>query len=240
MQCTPDASHVRVLNLGPFTTKVDDGLPLRRAALQTIATLVQRAPKTMAQYSKKLFTCIADALSDTSEMQVHAYEVMTAIATFSPAVVCIPTSYSSVTAHCAFLYCNHATVAGTLCDHHFVCFNSFLISFPFVQLLEGVDSLVAPLTKQVKEQLTASKLPPPADITVEIEAQCEKALSVLVSAVRSLLNVYAAVTTQQQQRQQQQQQQQQQQAGDGFVQFYMRVLKTPLLAKLLSEMTSGR
>lgn len=74
----PDAKLVRTVDFGPFKHKVDDGLPLRKAAFQCLETLVDRASHTLEM--RQFLRHVMKALADSDDIQILAYDMIEKVA----------------------------------------------------------------------------------------------------------------------------------------------------------------
>jgi len=70
----PDPSLVRVVDLGPFTQNVDDGLPLRKAAYQALGTILSVAPHRVDV--REFVGYISTGLTDYDDVQMLAYAIL--------------------------------------------------------------------------------------------------------------------------------------------------------------------
>jgi len=74
IEIEPNEKHIRILDLGPFKHKVDDGLPLRKAAFQCLETLLDVAPHRLdlSEFIKK----IQIGLVDHDDIQIVTYQIL--------------------------------------------------------------------------------------------------------------------------------------------------------------------
>ena len=72
----------RVLDLGPFKHKVDDGLPLRKAALVCIESIIDVIPGYLDinLFVSKLIPC----LSDKDEIKMQSHQILSKICGYAP------------------------------------------------------------------------------------------------------------------------------------------------------------
>lgn len=78
-----DLKLERKVDLGPFTHKVDDALPLRKTALSILATSLDNVPGAV---DINLFLpVLTKALSDAEDIQLHAYQIIIAMCGRHPA-----------------------------------------------------------------------------------------------------------------------------------------------------------
>jgi cullin-associated NEDD8-dissociated protein 1 len=75
----PDPSHVRTVDFGPFKHKIDDGLPLRKAAYQCLDTLLDVAPAALLDLPT-FVRHVANGVKDQDDLQVVAYNVLEKVA----------------------------------------------------------------------------------------------------------------------------------------------------------------
>jgi len=64
----------RTINLGPFKHKVDDALPLRKAALTVFATCLEKCPASLDVSS--FMPVIAKALDDVEDIQLQTHQIV--------------------------------------------------------------------------------------------------------------------------------------------------------------------
>jgi len=166
----PDPRLVRVVDLGPFKHKMDDGLALRKAAFQCLDTLLQVAPHRLDL--REFMGHVRLGVGDHDDIQIVTYQILHDVAL------------------------SHGAT-----------------------LLEQLDDLPPVIMASVKEKLKEAKTE-----VADGEQQNknpERAKDVLRAAVRALHTVNNIANVDQ---------------APKFVEFYLRVLKTPLLAQLLKEM----
>jgi len=77
-ETVPDEKYVRTVDLGCFKHKVDDGLPLRKAAYQALATILEVAPHRLDL--KEYIRHIREGLSDTNDIQILSYQILQTVA----------------------------------------------------------------------------------------------------------------------------------------------------------------
>jgi cullin-associated NEDD8-dissociated protein 1 len=75
----------RKVDLGPFTHKVDDALPLRKTALSIFATCLENLPGSMDIVS--FIPVLVKALSDAEDIQLHAYQVVISMVSHQPTYI---------------------------------------------------------------------------------------------------------------------------------------------------------
>jgi len=79
-KCTiTDDSLIREVDLGPFKHRVDDGLPLRKAAFQCMDTLLDACPMLLEldEYCKYLKNGIND---ESPDINMQTYQILTRLA----------------------------------------------------------------------------------------------------------------------------------------------------------------
>jgi cullin-associated NEDD8-dissociated protein 1 len=64
----------RKVDLGPFTHTVDDGIPLRKAALSIFATCLEQLPGSLD--IQAFMPVLATALGDAEDIQLHAHQIV--------------------------------------------------------------------------------------------------------------------------------------------------------------------
>ena len=64
----------RKVNLGPFTHKVDDALPLRKASLSIFATCLEKLPASLDITT--FMPVLAKALADVEDVQLQAHQIV--------------------------------------------------------------------------------------------------------------------------------------------------------------------
>jgi cullin-associated NEDD8-dissociated protein 1 len=69
-----DLKLERKVDLGPFTHKVDDALPLRKAALSIFATCLDSLPGSMD--IPAFMPVLAKSLADAEDIQLHAHQII--------------------------------------------------------------------------------------------------------------------------------------------------------------------
>ncbi|CAJ1966530.1 unnamed protein product [Cylindrotheca closterium] len=72
----------RKVDLGPFTHKVDDALPLRKAALSIFATCLEKLPGTLDMNA--FMPVLAKALSDVEDIQLQAHQIVISMCVRQP------------------------------------------------------------------------------------------------------------------------------------------------------------
>lgn len=72
----------RKVDLGPFTHKVDDALPLRKAALSIFATCLENVPGSID--GVPFMIVLAKALGDAEDIQLHAHQIIMSMCTRQP------------------------------------------------------------------------------------------------------------------------------------------------------------
>jgi len=77
-----DLKLERKVDLGPFTHKVDDALPLRKAALSIFATCLDNAPGSID--ISAFMPVLAKALGDAEDIQLHAHQIIISICSRQP------------------------------------------------------------------------------------------------------------------------------------------------------------
>jgi len=80
-----DQKLIREVDLGPFKHKVDDGLPVRKAAYTALASLLNVYPDTVA--SGRLMDFIHVGLADHEDVQVLCCQILTTLAHINPTAV---------------------------------------------------------------------------------------------------------------------------------------------------------
>lgn len=72
----------RKVDLGPFTHKVDDALPLRKAALSIFATCLDKLPGSLDMNA--FMPVLAKALSDVEDIQLQAHQIVISMCARQP------------------------------------------------------------------------------------------------------------------------------------------------------------
>ena len=72
----------RKVDLGPFTHKVDDALPLRKAALSIFATCLDKLPGSLDMNA--FMPVLAKALSDVEDIQLQAHQIVISMCVRQP------------------------------------------------------------------------------------------------------------------------------------------------------------
>jgi cullin-associated NEDD8-dissociated protein 1 len=75
----------RSVNLGPFTHKIDDAVPLRKAALSIFATCLEHLPGSLDIPS--FMPILAKTLNDAEDIQLHAHQVLISMCARQPTYV---------------------------------------------------------------------------------------------------------------------------------------------------------
>lgn len=75
----------RSVNLGPFTHKIDDAVPLRKASLSIFATCLDHLPGSLDIPS--FMPILAKALNDAEDIQLHAHQVLISMCSRQPTYV---------------------------------------------------------------------------------------------------------------------------------------------------------
>jgi cullin-associated NEDD8-dissociated protein 1 len=76
---------IRVVDLGPFKHRVDDGLPLRKAALNCVQTVAVRSVAVLD--SVGIVAALAPLLSDSDELKLQAHVVLIKLCAIRPGAV---------------------------------------------------------------------------------------------------------------------------------------------------------
>jgi len=77
-----DLKMERKVDLGPFTHKVDDALPLRKAALSIFASCLDNVPGSID--IPAFMPVLAKALGDAEDIQLHAHQIVITACTHQP------------------------------------------------------------------------------------------------------------------------------------------------------------
>ena len=75
----------REVDLGPFKHKVDDAVPLRKAALSIFATCLETLPGSLDMAS--FMPVLAKALGDAEDIQLHAHQIVISMCSRHPSYV---------------------------------------------------------------------------------------------------------------------------------------------------------
>lgn len=77
----------RVVDLGPFKHKVDENLPLRKASLTCVETIVETLPSVLDVSA--IMAVIPILLMDKDEIKLQAHQILTKISSYSPGTLVI-------------------------------------------------------------------------------------------------------------------------------------------------------
>lgn len=80
-----DLKLERSVNLGPFTHKIDDAVPLRKASLSIFATCLDHLSGSLDIPS--FMPVLAKALNDAEDIQLHAHQILISMCTRQPTYV---------------------------------------------------------------------------------------------------------------------------------------------------------
>ena len=72
----------RTVDLGPFKHKVDDFLPLRKAAISIFATCLEKCPRVINFAT--FMPIVTSALGDVEDVQLQAHQIITSMCTKYP------------------------------------------------------------------------------------------------------------------------------------------------------------
>ena len=84
-QTKPIPALIREIDYGAFKSTVDDGKPLRKAAFQALATLLDTAPHRLDLH--RLIVAVQQGLTDQDDIQLSSYATYTQMALQCPQVV---------------------------------------------------------------------------------------------------------------------------------------------------------
>jgi len=76
------STMVRTVDLGPFKHKVDDFLPLRKAAISIFATCLEKCPRTIKFAT--FMPILTKALGDVEDVQLQAHQIVTSMCSKYP------------------------------------------------------------------------------------------------------------------------------------------------------------
>jgi cullin-associated NEDD8-dissociated protein 1 len=80
-----DLKLERKVDLGPFTHKVDDALPLRKATLSIFATCLENLPQNMDVSA--IIPILVKALADAEDIQLHAHQIVVSMISHHPTYI---------------------------------------------------------------------------------------------------------------------------------------------------------
>jgi len=78
-------SEIRVIDLGPFKQKVDDALPVRKAALSIFSTCLDKCPELIDV--PEFIPILAKALGDVEDIQLQTHQIIMAMCPRYPAEI---------------------------------------------------------------------------------------------------------------------------------------------------------
>jgi len=78
-------SSIRVVDLGPFKHKEDDGLPLRKTALAIFATAFDHCPNSLVV--SEFMPYLAKALGDVEDIQLQAHQIVCSMCIRNPGAI---------------------------------------------------------------------------------------------------------------------------------------------------------
>jgi cullin-associated NEDD8-dissociated protein 1 len=80
-----DLKKERKVDLGPFTHRVDDALPLRKSALSIFATCLETVPNSID--ITEFMPVLTKALGDAEDIQLHAHQIVVSMCARHPSYI---------------------------------------------------------------------------------------------------------------------------------------------------------
>jgi cullin-associated NEDD8-dissociated protein 1 len=80
-----DLKKERKVDLGPFTHRVDDALPLRKSALSIFATCLETVPNSID--ITEFMPVLTKALGDAEDIQLHAHQIVISMCSRHPSYI---------------------------------------------------------------------------------------------------------------------------------------------------------
>ena len=85
-QTKPDPDLIRIVNLGPFKHKIDDGLEQRKSAFDCLGILISKSWETLVDHVAILDAIVA-GLSDQYEVKLKCHDLIASFAQLDPSLV---------------------------------------------------------------------------------------------------------------------------------------------------------
>ena len=84
-QTVEDPNLIREISIGPFKQKVDDGLEARKAAYETLYSLLEQSPKMIANLLPQVLPRVVAGISDEPSIRSLAVHMLVKLAGLHPA-----------------------------------------------------------------------------------------------------------------------------------------------------------
>jgi len=85
-QTKPDPSLIRVVNLGPFKHKIDDGLEQRKSAFDCLGILISKCWQSLPEQTT-ILNAIVGGLTDQYEVKLKCHDLIITLAQSSPTMM---------------------------------------------------------------------------------------------------------------------------------------------------------
>jgi len=85
-ECKPHAELVRIIIIGPFKHKVDDGIETRKAAFECLYTLLETCQDCL-DVSELIANALSDGLKDEHDVKLLSHLILSRLASCAPVVL---------------------------------------------------------------------------------------------------------------------------------------------------------